>query len=104
VIREGLRLLREKDILFQERLKRLGDKIDRGMDEADNGEFVDPHVLLKKSGIKQYYAKKKRMTYKLTRLANLDIMEIWDTLLPIILLLVRFQIIRELEVRGFQIA
>jgi len=45
VIREGLRLLREKDILFHERLKRLGCEIDKGFDQADSGDFVDPQEV-----------------------------------------------------------
>jgi len=41
VIREGLRLLKEKDLLLEAKLQSLRGKIQKGIDQADNGEFLD---------------------------------------------------------------
>lgn len=41
VVREGLRMLKEKDILLEARLQALKDEIQIGIDELERGEGVD---------------------------------------------------------------
>ena len=45
VIREGLRLLREKDLLFEQRLKQLGADIE----SIERGEGIDSERVIKKT-------------------------------------------------------
>ena len=41
VIREGLRLLEERDLLFELRLADLQQKVSVGVEQADRGELID---------------------------------------------------------------
>ena len=41
VIREGLRLLEERDLLFELRLADLQQKVSVGVEQADSGELID---------------------------------------------------------------
>jgi antitoxin ParD1/3/4 len=46
VVRDGLRLLREKDLVFEARLQALRDEIQKGIDQADAGQLLDgPQVM-----------------------------------------------------------
>ena len=60
VICDGLRLLKERDQLYQVRLEELRGEVKKGLDQLDRGEGVpfDPEVL--KRRLRQYIAKKKR--------------------------------------------
>ncbi len=41
VVRDGLRLLKEKELLLEARLQALRSEIEKGIDQACNGEFLD---------------------------------------------------------------
>jgi antitoxin ParD1/3/4 len=41
VVRDGLRLLKERELLLEARLQALRGEIQRGVDEANAGEFLD---------------------------------------------------------------
>ena len=41
VVRDGLRMLKEKDMLFEARLQSLKDEIQIGIDQLDRGEGID---------------------------------------------------------------
>lgn len=41
VVRDGLRLLKEKEQLMEARLQSLRGEIQKGIDQADNGELLD---------------------------------------------------------------
>ena len=41
VVRDGLRLLKEKEQILEARLQSLRGEIQKGIDQADNGEFLD---------------------------------------------------------------
>ena len=54
VVRDGLRLLKEKEQILEARLQSLRSEIQKGIDQADNGEFLvgqdvmdELHQLLK---------------------------------------------------------
>ena len=46
VVREGLRLLEERDRLYKARLAELQKEINIGVEEADRGELVDGEVVM----------------------------------------------------------
>ena len=46
VIREGLRLLQERDMLKQYRLEELRREIQRGVSQADRGELIDGEEVM----------------------------------------------------------
>jgi antitoxin ParD1/3/4 len=46
VVREGLRLLEERDRLYQARLLELQEEITIGVKEADRGELIDGEVVM----------------------------------------------------------
>lgn len=46
VVREGLRLLEERDRLYQARLAKLQTEIALGIEEADRGELIDGEVVI----------------------------------------------------------
>jgi antitoxin ParD1/3/4 len=46
VVREGLRLLEERDRLYKARLAELQKEITIGVEEADRGELVDGEVVM----------------------------------------------------------
>lgn len=46
VVREGLRLLEERDRLYQSRLAELQQEITIGVEEAERGELVDGEVVM----------------------------------------------------------
>jgi antitoxin ParD1/3/4 len=46
VVREGLRLLEERDRLYQARLAELQKEITLGVEEAERGELVDGEVVM----------------------------------------------------------
>jgi antitoxin ParD1/3/4 len=46
VVREGLRLLEERDRLYQSRLAELQREITIGVEEAERGELVDGEVVM----------------------------------------------------------
>jgi antitoxin ParD1/3/4 len=59
VLREGLRLLKEREEMKQMRLAELRREIEVGTEQADGGRFVDaPKVLAK---IRQRSARRKRL-------------------------------------------
>ncbi|MBK6734450.1 MAG: type II toxin-antitoxin system ParD family antitoxin [bacterium] len=46
VVRDGLRLLREKDLILEARLQALRGDIQKGIDQADAGQLLDgPQVM-----------------------------------------------------------
>lgn len=51
VVREGLRLLQEREQLRQVRLKELRKEITKGTDALDRGEYIE----LDESGLKEYF-------------------------------------------------
>ena len=58
ILREGLRLLKEREDLKRLRLAELSNEIRRGVEQADRGEFVDgPQTIAK---IRQKSARRKR--------------------------------------------
>ncbi len=47
VVRDGLRLLREKDLILEARLQALRGEIQKGLDQADAGQLLDgPQVMV----------------------------------------------------------
>lgn len=60
VLRQGLRLLREREELREVRLAALRNEISAGAEQADRGEFVDGQEVF--SAIRKRSAKKKRGT------------------------------------------
>jgi antitoxin ParD1/3/4 len=46
VVRDGLRLLKEKDLLLEARLQALRDEIQIGIDQAERGEVVDGPAVM----------------------------------------------------------
>ncbi|MCA9788035.1 MAG: type II toxin-antitoxin system ParD family antitoxin [Calditrichaeota bacterium] len=46
VVRNGLRLLREKELLFDARLRSLRGEIQKGIDQAEHGELRDGEVVM----------------------------------------------------------
>ena len=61
VIREGLRLLKEKDMLRQIKIEELRKEIQKGIDSLDSGESVSFDVeKIKAEGRKRLAAKKDR--------------------------------------------
>ena len=46
VVRDGLRLLREKDLILEARLQSLRGKIQKGLDQADAGQLLDGSAVL----------------------------------------------------------
>ena len=46
VVREGLRLLKEKDHLFEARLQALRGEIQKGIDQAAAGDLLDGHTVV----------------------------------------------------------
>jgi len=58
ILREGLRLLKEREDLKKLRLAELSNEIRRGVEQADRGEFVDgPQTF---ANIRQKSARRKR--------------------------------------------
>jgi len=47
VVREGLRLLKEKDLLLEARLQALRGGIQKGIDQAEAGELLDGQEVMK---------------------------------------------------------
>ena len=47
VVRDGLRLLKEKEQLLEARLQSLRGEIQKGIDQADNGEFLEGDEVMK---------------------------------------------------------
>lgn len=48
VVRDGLRLLKEKDLLFEARLQSLRDEIQIGIDQLERGEGIDGPTAMAK--------------------------------------------------------
>ncbi len=46
VVRDGLRLLREKDLLLEARLQALRGEIQKGLDQADAGQGMDGPAVM----------------------------------------------------------
>jgi len=46
VVRDGLRLLREKDLVFEARLQALRGEIQKGLDQADAGHLLDGPTVM----------------------------------------------------------
>jgi len=46
VVRDGLRMLKEKDMLFEARLQSLKDEIQIGVDQAERGELLDGPTVM----------------------------------------------------------
>lgn len=46
VVRDGLRMLKEKDMLFEARLQSLKDEIQIGVDQAERGEGRDGKTVM----------------------------------------------------------
>ncbi len=46
VVRDGLRLLKEKDLLLEARLQALRGEIQEGIDQADAGELLDGPTVM----------------------------------------------------------
>lgn len=46
VVREGLRLLKEKELILEARLQSLRGEIQKGIDQADSGELLDGAVVM----------------------------------------------------------
>ncbi len=46
VVRDGLRLLREKDLIFEARLQSLRGEIQKGLDQADAGQLLDGPAVM----------------------------------------------------------
>jgi antitoxin ParD1/3/4 len=46
VVREGLRLLEERDRLYKARLAELQKEVNIGVEEADRGELIDGEVVM----------------------------------------------------------
>ena len=46
VVRDGLRLLREKDLVFEARLQSLRGEIQKGLDQAEAGQVLDGPAVM----------------------------------------------------------
>ncbi len=46
VVRDGLRLLKEKELILEAKLQSLRGEIQKGIDQADNGEFRDGEEVM----------------------------------------------------------
>jgi len=46
VVRDGLRLLREKDLILEARLQSLRGEIQKGLDQADAGQLLDGPAVM----------------------------------------------------------
>jgi antitoxin ParD1/3/4 len=46
VVRDGLRLLREKDLVLEARLQALRGEIQKGLDQADAGQLLDGPAVM----------------------------------------------------------
>ena len=46
VVRDGLRLLKEKELILEARLQSLRGEIQKGIDQADNGELLDGQEVM----------------------------------------------------------
>ena len=46
VVRDGLRLLKERDLVLEARLQSLRGEIQKGIDQADNGELLDGQEVM----------------------------------------------------------
>jgi antitoxin ParD1/3/4 len=46
VVRDGLRLLREKDLILEARLQALRGEIQKGLDQADAGQLLDGPAVM----------------------------------------------------------
>lgn len=46
VIREGLRLMKERDLLREARLQELRKEVQRGIEQADRGELIDGQEVM----------------------------------------------------------
>jgi antitoxin ParD1/3/4 len=46
VVRDGLRLLREKELLFEARLQSLRGEIQKGIDQIERGELLDGEAVM----------------------------------------------------------
>ena len=46
VVRDGLRLLKEKELLLEARLQSLRGEIQKGIDQADNGELLEGEEVM----------------------------------------------------------
>ncbi len=46
VVRDGLRLLREKELLLEARLQSLRGEIQKGIDQAERGEMRDGEIVM----------------------------------------------------------
>ena len=46
VVRDGLRLLREKDLVLEARLQALRGEIQKGLDQADTGQLLDGPAVM----------------------------------------------------------
>ena len=46
VVRDGLRLLRQKDLLLEARLQALRGEIQKGLDQADAGQLLDGPAVM----------------------------------------------------------
>ena len=58
VIREGLRLLRERDELHAQKVAKVRAKIQRGVEQLKRGEFVDGETYI--AGLKQRSAQRRK--------------------------------------------
>ncbi len=46
VVRDGLRLLKEKELILEARLQSLRGEIQKGIDQADSGELLDGQAVM----------------------------------------------------------
>lgn len=46
VVRDGLRLLKEKELILEARLQSLRGEIQKGINQADNGEFLNGEEVM----------------------------------------------------------
>jgi len=52
VVRDGLRILREKELLFEARLQSLRGDIQKGIDQAERGELRDGETVMAELRVK----------------------------------------------------
>jgi antitoxin ParD1/3/4 len=57
VVRDGLRLLKEKELILEARLQSLRGEIQKGIDQADNGELLDGQEVMEE--LRQVLNKRK---------------------------------------------
>ena len=50
VVRDGLRLLKEKELILEAKLQALRGKIQKGIDQADNDELLDGKEVMAELG------------------------------------------------------